>query len=117
MITYNNHILNIFVGTEPLFCVLHFMEITWLLGPGTKVLKVGHVMPSFLPCHSSTTVLNLTCMWPIHLLRYFIEYIDCKVFHVRHFIVLNHNDQLVFNTSNSFNSILSQLIIIINYCY
>ena len=39
-----NDVLIIFVGTDPLFCALRFMEITWLLGPGTKVLKVGQVI-------------------------------------------------------------------------
>ena len=46
--------LIIFIGTEPLFCVLHFMEITWLLGPGIKVLKVGRAIPFSFLYHVST---------------------------------------------------------------
>lgn len=71
MITYDN---DNFVGTEPLFCALHFMEATWLLGPGTKVSKVGHAIPSTLPYHGSTPTLNLICMWPDHPLK-FLRYV------------------------------------------
>ena len=72
--------LIIFIGTEPLFCVLHFMEITWLLGPGIKVLKVGRAIPFSFLYHVTMTTSNIMCLRLINLFRFVgYMYVDCRV--------------------------------------
>ena len=70
-LSYDIYLLIFFIGTEPLFFVLHFMEITSLLGPGIKVLKVGHAITSSF--HYHVTVLLQHQIWYVGDLSIFLD--------------------------------------------